>query len=189
MSLLWTLSIWFVSFLNCSTQIYTHYFGWIVGTAGSSCQFLSCWRQLQSPAPDIWLFKSTDQLHLLPCQAHWEKKGLLSWIPTPGTQLICFTRCHFVIVIKVQAQMDQKNPYSCKELGSIKYWKHARESRSVISKFTHKDILRTGIGWWGRWCQHKSFAQCVFLRGDSEEPIADSTDFIRTEKAVSATNN
>lgn len=53
--------------------------------------------------PDIWLVQSTDQLHLLPCQAHWEEEGL-SWIPTPGTHLTCFTHCHFVIVTKGQAQ-------------------------------------------------------------------------------------
>lgn len=45
-SLLWTLSICFLSFLNCSTQIYTQHCSWIVSTAESSCQLLSCWRKL-----------------------------------------------------------------------------------------------------------------------------------------------
>lgn len=79
-SLLWTLSICLLSFLNCSTQIYRQHCSWIISTAKSSCQLLSRWRKL-------YLVTRTWYLALLtrrpvthsPQQSLLEGEGLLSW--------------------------------------------------------------------------------------------------------------
>lgn len=54
-----------------------------------------------------------------------------------------------IIVTKAQAQggpkKDSQTPYSCNELGSIKYQKKAQESASVFNKFT--EPRKTSCGW------------------------------------------
>lgn len=79
-SLLWTLSICFLSFLNCSTQIYTQHCSWIVSPAECSCQLLLCWRKLYL-VTRTWYLALLIQRAVTPRQQSLlEGEGLLSWI-------------------------------------------------------------------------------------------------------------
>lgn len=81
-SLLWTLSICFLSFLNCSTQIYTQHCSWIwiVSPAECSCQLLLCWRKLYLVTRTWYLALLIQRTVTPPQQGLLEGEGLLSWI-------------------------------------------------------------------------------------------------------------
>lgn len=92
-SLLWTLPICFLSFLNCSTQIYKQ----PRSAAKSSYQLLSHWIScIWSPGTDISVFWSKDQLLLLPNKAYWRGKPFFHGLLTSGNMLAFFTddHCH-----------------------------------------------------------------------------------------------
>lgn len=77
--LLWTLSSCFLSFFNCSTQIYTQHCSWIVSPAECSCQLLLCWRKLYLVTGTWYLALLIQRPVTPPQQSLLEGEGL-SWI-------------------------------------------------------------------------------------------------------------